>query len=119
MAGSRHGGITAGGGKQGLLNMQKFGLSLFAGAWLASGLFCGAAQAAQCGGDFNSFVAAMSREAAAGGISQGVISQALGGVQLDQAVLNFDRRQRGTFRKSFEQYVATRVGAGRIKGGQA
>jgi lytic murein transglycosylase len=77
------------------------------------------ASAAKCGGDFNTFVAAMSREAAAGGISQGVISQALGGVQLDQAVLNFDRRQRGTFRKTFEQYVATRVGAGRIKGGRA
>ncbi len=85
----------------------------------AGGLAGGAAQAAQCGGDFNAFVASMSREAAAAGISQGVISQALGGVQQDQAVLNFDRRQRGTFRKSFEQYVATRVGAGRIKGGQA
>jgi lytic murein transglycosylase len=77
------------------------------------------ASAAQCGGDFNTFVAAMSREAAADGISQSVISQALGGVQQDQAVLNFDRRQRGTFRKSFEQYAATRVTAGRIKGGKA
>jgi lytic murein transglycosylase len=77
------------------------------------------AHAAQCGGDFNTFIASMSREAQAAGISQGVISQALGGVTLDQAVLNFDRRQRGTFNKSFEQYVATRVGAGRIKTGQA
>jgi lytic murein transglycosylase len=101
------------------LNMKRFGLALFFGASLLGGLAGGAAQAAQCGGDFNGFVASMSREAAAAGISQGVISQALGGVQLDQAVLNFDRRQRGTFRKSFEQYVATRVGAGRIKGGQA
>src|SRR5438477_7589865 len=75
--------------------------------------------AARCGGDFNAFVASMSAEAAAAGISQGVISQALGGVTEDAAVLNFDRRQRGTFRKSFEQYVATRVGAGRIKTGQA
>jgi lytic murein transglycosylase len=99
--------------------MRYFNLALFAGAWLAGGLVSGTAQAAQCGGDFNGFVAAMSREAAAGGISQSVISQALGGVQQDQAVLNFDRRQRGTFRKSFEQYVATRVGAGRIKSGQA
>ena len=99
--------------------MRYFNLALFAGAWLAGSLVSGAAQAAQCGGDFNGFVAAMSREAAASGISQGVISQALGGVQQDQAVLNFDRRQRGTFRKSFEQYVATRVGAGRIKSGQA
>jgi membrane-bound lytic murein transglycosylase B len=66
--------------------------------------------AARCGGDFNSFVASMSAEAAAAGISQGAICQALGGVTQDAAVLNFDRRQRGTFTKTFEQYVSTRVG---------
>ena len=33
--------------------------------------------AARCGGDFNTFVAAMSAEAQAAGISQAVISQAL------------------------------------------
>ena len=75
--------------------------------------------AARCGGDFNSFVASMSQEAAASGISQAVISQALGGVQQDMGVLNFDRRQRGTFNKTFEQYVSTRVGPGRINGGRA
>jgi lytic murein transglycosylase len=82
-------------------------------------LFAAPAFAARCGGDFNAFVASMSAEAQAAGISQGVISQALGGVTEDAAVLNFDRRQRGTFRKSFEQYIATRVGAGRIRTGQA
>src|ERR1700730_10666051 len=61
----------------------------------------------------------MSQEAAASGISQSVISQALGGVQQDMGVLNFDRRQRGTFNKSFEQYVSTRVGPGRINTGRA
>ena len=75
--------------------------------------------AARCGGDFNTFVAAMSAEAQAAGISQAVISQALSGVTQDMTVLNFDRRQRGTFNKSFEQYVATRVGAGRINGARA
>src|SRR5580698_2788806 len=75
--------------------------------------------AARCGGDFNTFVASMSAEAASAGISQGVVSQALGGVSEDMAVLNFDRRQRYTFNKSFEQYVSTRVGAGRINGGRA
>ena len=75
--------------------------------------------AARCGGDFNAFVASMSAEAQAAGISQAVISQALGGVTQDMAVLNFDRRQRYTFNKSFEQYVSTRVGAGRINGGRA
>lgn len=53
------------------------------------------------------------------GISQAVISEALGGVTQDGAVLAFDRRQRGTFNKTFEQYVSTRVGPGRINTGKA
>ncbi len=77
------------------------------------------ALAARCGGDFQTFVRNISAEAAAAGISQDVISQALGGVTQDPAVLAFDRRQRGTFRKTFEEYVATRVGAGRISGARA
>jgi lytic murein transglycosylase len=77
------------------------------------------ALAARCGGDFGAFISSMSAEAQAAGISQGVISQAFGGVTEDTAVLNFDRRQRYTFNKTFEQYVATRVGAGRINGGRA
>src|SRR5947207_7813705 len=71
--------------------------------------------AAQCGGDFNTFIAAMSREAAAAGVSRPVIDQAFAGVTLDPAVLVFDRRQRGTFRKTFEEYAATRVIPARIK----
>src|SRR5450432_710662 len=75
--------------------------------------------AARCGGDFNTFVAAMSAEAQAAGVSAGVTDAAFGGVTQDMAVLNFDRRQRYTFNKSFEQYVSTRVGPGRINGGRA
>ncbi len=75
--------------------------------------------AARCGGDFNSFVASISADAQAAGISQGVIGSALSGVSEDAAILNFDRRQRYTFNKSFEQYVSTRVGSGRINGGRA
>ena len=74
--------------------------------------------AARCGGDFNTFVAAMSAEAQAAGVSAAVISQALSGVTQDPAVLTFDRRQRGTFNKTFEQYVSTRVGPGRINMGR-
>ena len=77
------------------------------------------AYAARCGGDFNTFVQNMSAEAASAGISQATIAQALGGVQQDFGVLAFDRRQRGTFTKTFEQYVSTRVGSGRINGGRA
>jgi lytic murein transglycosylase len=76
------------------------------------------ARAAQCGGDFQTFLAAMAREAQSAGVSRAVIDSAFAGVQIDPAVLAFDRRQRGTFRKTFEQYAATRVTAGRIKRGR-
>jgi lytic murein transglycosylase len=75
--------------------------------------------AARCGGDFNTFVSNISADAQAAGISPSVTSAALSGVQQDMAVLNFDRRQRGTFNKSFEYYVSTRVGPGRINTGRA
>ena len=74
--------------------------------------------AARCGGDFQTFVSAMAQEAQAAGISRGVIDSALNGVTQDPGVLAFDRRQRGTFNKSFEQYVSTRVGPGRINIGR-
>jgi lytic murein transglycosylase len=96
------------------IRMRKFCLAI-----LLSTLIAGPAFAARCGGDFNTFVAAMSQEAAAAGVSQGVIAQAFGGVTQDQAVLSFDRRQRYTFNKTFEQYVSTRVGSVRINGGRA
>lgn len=79
----------------------------------------GSAEAARCGGDFNSFLATMTAEAQAAGVSPGVTSAAFGGLTQDGAVLAFDRRQRYTFNKSFEQYVSTRVGPGRINGGRA
>jgi lytic murein transglycosylase len=80
--------------------------------------FAAPAEAARCGGDFEAFIGAISQEAAAAGASREVISRALGGVTPDPAVLAFDRRQRGTFRKTFEQYAATRVTASRIKRGR-
>jgi lytic murein transglycosylase len=95
--------------------MSIFRLAILFAAFLAAT----PALAARCGGDFQTFVRNISAEAAAAGISQDTISQALGGVTQDLAVLAFDRRQRGTFQKTFEQYVATRVGAGRINGALA
>src|SRR5690242_7253498 len=77
-------------------------------------LFAPAAQAAQCGGDFQAFLASMARDAQAAGVSRSVIDQAFAGLTIDQAVLTFDRRQRNTFRKSFEEYAATRVVPARI-----
>ncbi len=95
--------------------MKKIGLGLVVAVLMGSP----SVHAAQCGGDFRSFVSAMSNEAAAQGVSSDVIASALGNVTVDQSVLAFDRRQRGTFNKTFEQYVATRVGAGRINMGRA
>src|ERR1700759_2436126 len=95
--------------------MRKFCLAVLFSTVVATG----PALAAKCGGDFNTFVAAMSQEAAASGVSQAVISEALGGASIDQTVRNFARRQRYTFNKTFEQYVSTRVGAARINGGRA
>jgi lytic murein transglycosylase len=95
--------------------MRKFCLAVLFGAVIAPG----PAYAARCGGDFQGFVQNISAEAGAAGVSQSVIASALGGVQQDGAVLSFDRRQRGTFNKSFEQYVSTRVGPGRINTGRA
>jgi len=89
--------------------------SRLAGLLLVSSFFASQAHAAQCGGDFNTFLSAMARDAAAAGVSRSVIDKAFAGVTLDGAVLAFDRRQRGTFRKSFEAYAATRVTAPRLK----
>jgi lytic murein transglycosylase len=78
------------------------------------------ASAAQCGGNFNTFVAAMAREAQGAGVSRGVIDQAFAGIALDQGVLAFDRRQRGMFHaKSFEEYARTRVIPARLKRARA
>ena len=96
--------------------MRKFGLII---GTTAMAVAVTPAFAARCGGDFRNFVQAASAEAASNGISQATIAEALGGVQQDFGVLAFDRRQRGTFTKTFEQYVATRVGPGRINGGRA
>jgi lytic murein transglycosylase len=87
-------------------------------AFVLSLLFVTPAPAARCGGDFSAFIAAMSREAASVGVSRAVLENALAGVTPDQSVLAFDRRQHATFRKSFEEYAATRVTASRIKRGR-
>jgi len=87
---------------------------LFA-AFLLSFIFATPTLAAQCGGDFNTFLASMAREAQAAGVSREVIGQAFAGIAPDQTVLSFDRRQRGMFHaKSFEEYARTRVIAPRI-----
>ena len=60
--------------------MLKLRLALVTCALGGALLSTAPAEAARCGGDFNSFIASFSADAAQAGISQGVISQALGGV---------------------------------------
>ena len=82
---------------------------------LFSFLLATPASAASCGGNFSTFLATIAREAQGAGVSQNVIGSAFAGLAPDQAVLSFDRRQRGMFHsKSFEQYAATRVIPARI-----
>jgi len=88
---------------------------LLAALLLAGLLAAKPAHAAKCGGDFNAFIAEFSREAQAAGISPAPLA----GVTHDPNVMAFDRRQRGTFKKSFEDYAATRVTPPRIKRAKA
>jgi lytic murein transglycosylase len=81
----------------------------------ASFLVTAPALAAQCGGNFQTFLGQMAREAQSAGVSQGVIAQAFTGISIDPEVLAFDKRQRYTFRKTFEEYARTRVIPARIK----
>jgi lytic murein transglycosylase len=71
------------------------------------------ALAAACGGDFNTFIRAFSREAAAHRISQRTIATAFAGITPDPRVIRLDRRQ-GHFRLSYEQFgppkIAARIG---------
>jgi lytic murein transglycosylase len=87
-------------------------------AFAATFLLVLPASAATCGGDFGTFLASISREAQAAGVSRGIIDEAFAGITIDPGVLAFDRRQRGTFRKTFEEYAATRVTQSRITRGR-
>src|SRR5215204_3205268 len=57
------------------------------------------AHAAQCGGDFRAFLAAIGREAQAAGVSRAVIDNAFAGVTQDQAVLASSRVTAGRISK--------------------
>ena len=72
-------------------DMVRMGSAVFGAVLLASG----SAQAARCGGDFNTFLAGMAADAQAAGVSSSVTGAALSGVSEDGNVLAFDRRQRG------------------------
>jgi lytic murein transglycosylase len=76
---------------------------------LAIALAPGAALAVPCGGDFDAFIAAFSREAASQNVSVRALA-ALDGVSQDPQVVALDRRQ-GVFKQSFEQFALPRISA--------
>src|ERR1700709_2388124 len=75
--------------------------------------------AAQCGGDFNTFVANISREAAATGIRPTLRTEAVSGVTQDPALTSFDRRQRGRRRAAAADARRDPLAPDRISGGRA
>jgi lytic murein transglycosylase len=79
-----------------------------------------AAAAAECGDSGAGFEAWLQRfknKAAAQGISPAVISSGLAGVTYDATVVRLDRSQR-SFKLSFEEFYARRVGSGLLRRGQ-
>ena len=74
--------------------------------------------AAQCGGDFDAWLAEFSREAAAQGVSQRTISAALADLTPDPNVLTRDRSQR-VFQQSFEQFSGRMISPDRMRRGPA
>ncbi|HZT47838.1 MAG TPA: lytic murein transglycosylase [Hyphomicrobiaceae bacterium] len=79
------------------------------------------AAAADCGNDglgFDDWLARFKRRAAADGVSPAVISSALAGVTYDPTVVRLDRSQR-SFKLSFEEFYARRVGPALIRRGRS
>ncbi len=79
------------------------------------------AAAAECGHDPDGFEAWLSRfktKAAAQGISAATVSSALAGVSYDPTVIRLDRSQR-SFKLSFEEFYARRVGPALMRKGQS
>jgi lytic murein transglycosylase len=79
------------------------------------------APAADCGHDGNGFdawIAQFKQRAAAQGISPAVLSAALAGVSYDPTVVRLDRSQK-SFKLSFEEFYARRVGEGLMRRGRA
>jgi lytic murein transglycosylase len=71
------------------------------------------AHAASCGkgpGGVGGWLAGFKKQAAAAGISQRAIAQGLDGVTYDSRIIHFDRNQK-SFKLSFEQFYARRVGS--------
>ncbi len=85
---------------------------------LAIGLGSTMGHAAPCGGDFGSFVQAMSEEARLAGLPDAAIAGFFDGARQDAAVLKADRSQ-GVFRKTFLDFSQSLISKSRLKNGAA
>jgi lytic murein transglycosylase len=98
--------------------MRRF---LIVAAVALSMLPAGQASARSCGNDAGGFPAWLSDfegRAKAAGISQATLTRALDGVTYDRSVIRRDRSQK-SFKLSFEQFYAKRVGPGLLKSARA
>ncbi|WP_279477532.1 lytic murein transglycosylase [Aureimonas sp. SK2] len=85
---------------------------------LAAGTAGAAAQGAQCGGDWNQFMAGVKAEAEAKGLSAAGIDRALANVRQDDKVLARDRGQ-AVFQQEWSRFQGRMVNKDRLARGQA
>jgi lytic murein transglycosylase len=100
------------------LSVPRLGIIVFA---LMLMVLPSVTRAAECGHDgagFDAWIAQFKHRAAAQGISPTVLSSALAGITYDPTVVRLDRSQK-SFKLSFEEFYARRVGAGLMRRGQA
>ena len=90
-----------------------FAALLCAAPSAASAVDCG-----ESGAGFEAWLGRFKAKAVAQGISPAVISSALAGVTYDPTVVRLDRSQR-SFKLSFEEFYARRVGPGLMRRGQS
>jgi len=72
------------------------------------------AQTAPCGGNFNSFMQQVAREASARGLPQDAINAVVSAARQDAKVLRFDRAQ-GVFRQTFLEFSQRSISSSRLR----
>ncbi|MCC2111885.1 MAG: lytic murein transglycosylase, partial [Hyphomicrobiales bacterium] len=96
----------------------------FSARFAAVGVFAGVLAfaapgfAAQCGGNFSSFLSGVKKEAVANGTSARAADRALANAQVDRKVLSRDRAQ-GVFKQTFLEFSKRSVSGYRLKNGAA
>ena len=92
--------------------------ALFAALLVAGAAAAKAADCGETGAGFDAWLQRFKAKAAAQGVSPAVISSALAGVSYDPTVVRLDRSQR-SFKLSFEEFYARRVGSALMRRGQS